>query len=127
MDTRPLDVRTVPLCGGVIQGQGQPGGPLEQRPDHLGQETPGDAVGLLAGGSDGDVAGLKPVAELGRPDPGGDGPPTPSDDSPEKRRASLEADRRSRAAASQENHWHGTGVGCEDVMAGSVRDDRQVW
>ena len=34
MDTRPLDVRTVPLCGGVIQGQGQPGGPLEQRPDH---------------------------------------------------------------------------------------------
>ena len=58
--------------------------PLEQRPDHLGQEASGDAIGPLAGGGDGGVAGLELVAELGRPDPGGDGPPAPGQDGAEE-------------------------------------------
>ena len=36
-------------------------------------------------------------------------------------------DRRSKAVASRENHWHGAGRGCEDVMVGSVQGDRLVW
>ena len=84
MDAGPLDVRPVPLRRGVVQGEGQPRGPLEQRPDHLGQEASGDAIGPLAGGGDGDVAGLEPIAELGRPDPGGDGPPAPGQDGAEE-------------------------------------------
>src|SRR5947209_6606195 len=80
MDSRPLDVRPVPLRRCVIQGEGQPRGPLEQRADDFDQETSGDAVGPLAGGRDGDVAGLILAAELGRPDPGGDGPASPGKD-----------------------------------------------
>ena len=33
----------------------------------------------------------------------------------------------SRTKARRENHWHRAGSGCEDVMAGSVRDDRLAW
>jgi hypothetical protein len=40
---------------------------------------------------------------------------------PRNRRASLGVDRRSSAAASQENHWHGAGVRCEDVIGGRLR------
>src|SRR5207249_1326376 len=40
---------------------------------------------------------------------------------PRKSRTSRGAERGSRADASRENQWHGPGVGCEDVMAGSVR------
>jgi hypothetical protein len=40
--------------------------------------------------------------------------------------ASRAAVRRSRTEASRENHWHGTVVGCEDVIGvGSVRGVRQ--
>ena len=79
-------------------------------------------IGPLACGRDGDVAGLELAAELGRPDPGGDAPPAPGQDRPEGTAwASLGAERRSRAAASHENHWHGAGVGCEDVIGGRLR------
>jgi transposase-like protein len=47
---------------------------------------------------------------------------------PRNSRASLGAERRSTAAASHENHWHGAGVGCEDVIgAGSGRGVGLVW
>ena len=84
MHAGPLDVRPVSLRRGVVQGEGQPLGPRQQRPDHLGQQASGDAIGPLAGGGDGDVAGLVPIAELGRPDPGRDGAPAPGQDRPEE-------------------------------------------
>ena len=37
------------------------------------------------------------------------------------RRASLGAERRSRTAARRSNHWHGTGIGCEDVIGCRLR------
>ncbi|MEJ7640041.1 MAG: hypothetical protein WKF75_19255 [Singulisphaera sp.] len=96
--------------------------------DHLGQEATGDAVGPLAGGGDGDVAGLILTAELGRPDPGGDGPPAPGQDGAEEQQGEPGAERRSRAAASQGNHWHGAAVGCEDAIGGRLRSGVwQVW
>jgi hypothetical protein len=58
--------------------------PLDQRPDHLGEEASDDAVGPLAGDRDGDVAGWILTAELGGPDPGGDGPPAAGEDGPEE-------------------------------------------
>jgi hypothetical protein len=82
MDSRPLDVRPVPLRRGVVQGEGQPSGPLEQRADYFDQETSGEAVGPLAGGGYREIAGLILTAELGCPDPGGDGPPVPGQDRP---------------------------------------------
>ena len=43
-------------------------------------------------------------------------------------KASRGADRRSRAEASRENHWHGAGVECEDVIGGRLRSGCQaVW
>ncbi len=84
VDAGPLDVRPVPLRRGVVEGEGQPRGPREQRPDHFDQQASGDAVGPLAGGRDGDVAGRILVAELGRPDPGGDGPASPGQDGAEE-------------------------------------------
>jgi hypothetical protein len=58
MHAGPLDVWAIPFRRGIVQGEGQPRGPLEERPDYLGQEASGDAIGPLAGGRDGDVAGL---------------------------------------------------------------------
>ena len=84
VDACPLDVRPVPLGRRVVQGEGQPRGPLEQRPDHVEQQASGDDVGLLPGGGHGDVAGLEPIAELGRPDPGRDGAPAPGQDGAEE-------------------------------------------
>ncbi len=84
MDAGPLDVRPVPLRPGVVQGKSQPRGPLEQRPDDLGQQASGNAVGPLASGRDGDVAGLILAAEPGRPDPASDGPTAPGQDGPEE-------------------------------------------
>jgi hypothetical protein len=84
MDAGPLDVRTIPLGGGVVEGEGQPRGPLEQRADDFKQEASGDDVGPLTGGGHGDLAGLESVAELGRPDPGRDGTPAPGQDGPEE-------------------------------------------
>src|SRR5262249_20304288 len=46
---------------------------------------------------------------------------------PKNSKASLGADRRSREEARRANHWHGTGVGCEDVLASSVQGDRLAW
>jgi hypothetical protein len=47
---------------------------------------------------------------------------------PRNNRASRGEDRRSRAEASRENHWHGAGIGCEDVIGGRLRSDVwQVW
>ena len=84
-------------------------------------------LGLLAGRRDGGVAGAELVAQPGGPDPAGDGPPAAGQDGAEEQQGEPGADRRSRAAASRENHWHGAGSGCEDVMAGSVRGDRLAW
>ncbi len=84
MDACPLDVRPVPLRRGIVEDEGQPRGPLQQRPDHLGQEASGDAFDPLAGGGDGDVATLILAAELGRPDPGGDGSPALGQDGSEE-------------------------------------------
>jgi hypothetical protein len=85
VDAGPLDVRPVTPRRGVVQSEGEPFGPLDQGFDYLGQEPPGDAIGPLAGGGDGDVAGLEPVAELGRPDPGRDGTPAAGQDRPEEK------------------------------------------
>jgi hypothetical protein len=84
MHAGPLDVRPIPLGRRVVQGEGQPSGTLEERPDHLGEEASGDAIGPLAGGGDGEITGLIAVAELGRPDPGRDGPSTPGEDGTEE-------------------------------------------
>ncbi len=84
MHAGPLDVRPEPLRRGVVQGEGQPRGPGQQGPDHLDEEAPGDVIGPLAGGGDGEVAGLVLAAELGGPDPTGDGPPAPGQDGPEE-------------------------------------------
>jgi hypothetical protein len=36
MDPSPQDVRTIPLGRGVVEGESQTRGPLEERPDDLG-------------------------------------------------------------------------------------------
>jgi hypothetical protein len=84
-------------------------------------ELPGDAIGPLAGGGDGGVAGAELVAQLGGSNPGGDGPLAPGQDRPEEHKGEPGADRRSRAEASRENHWHGADIGCEDVIGGRLR------
>ena len=84
MHAGPLDVRSVPLRRGVIQGEGQTRGPRQQRADDFNQKTSGDVVGPLAGGRDGAVAGLIPAAEIGRPDLGGDSPAPQGKDGPEE-------------------------------------------
>ena len=84
MDVRPLDVRPVPRRRGIIQGEDQPRVSLGERPDHLGQGTPCNAIGSLAGGRDGGVAGAELVAELRGADPTGDGPPASGEDGPEE-------------------------------------------
>ncbi len=83
MDTGPFDVRTVPLNRGIVHGQNQPPGPGDQRLDDLGQEASSDAVGPLVGGRDGGVTGAELAAELRGSNPGGDGPPAPSEDGAE--------------------------------------------
>ena len=67
------------------------------------------------------------VTQPGGPDPTGDGSPAAGQDGAEEQPARPGAERRSSAEASRENHWHGAGIGCEDVMAGSVRGDGLVW
>ena len=88
----------------------------------LANQTRRDVVGLLPGRRHGGVAGTELVAEFDRPDPVGDGPPALGQDGAKKSIARLRAVRRSRTDAIRENHWHGTVVGCEDVIAvGSVQ------
>src|SRR5262245_2029438 len=84
MDYGPLDVRPVTPGRGVVQGECQPLGRGNQRSDRLQEQAGGDAIGPLAGGGDGGVAGLEPVAELCRPDPTGHGPPAPGQYGPEE-------------------------------------------
>src|SRR4051812_12924456 len=71
MHAGPLDVRPVALRRGVVYGEGQPRGLLEQRPDYLGQQASGDAIGPFDGGGDGGGAGAKHGSEVRGPEPGG--------------------------------------------------------
>ena len=85
VDAGPLDVRPVPLASGCRPGRGSAASaPLSSGRTTSVSEASGDAVGPLAGGRDGGVAGLELVAELGRPDPGGDGPPAAGQDGAEE-------------------------------------------
>ncbi len=81
---RPLDVRPVPLCRGVVQGEGEPFGPGHQWLDRLHDQARGDAVTLLAGRRHGGVAGLELVTEFGGADPTGDSSPTARQESAEE-------------------------------------------
>jgi hypothetical protein len=61
------------------------------------------------------------VAQPGRPDPIRHDSPAAGEDGPTSNHARRGADRGSRTDARSENQWHGGGIGCEDVMAGSAR------
>ena len=127
VDAGPLDVRPVPLRRRVVQGERQPLGPAHQRLDHRQHEVGGDRLGLLPGRRDGRVARPELVAEPGGADPTGDRPPAAGQDGAEEQQGepgcgpAVEGGRESGEPLAR------AGVGCEDVMAGSVRGDRLVW
>jgi hypothetical protein len=79
-----LDVRPVAIGRRVVEGERQPRAAGDQRPDRREAQERGDAIGPLAGRRDGGVAGAELVAQPGRPDPGGDGPPAAGQDGPEE-------------------------------------------
>ncbi|WP_020467602.1 hypothetical protein [Singulisphaera acidiphila] len=116
-----------PHAASLRRDELQPASPFDQGRDHLGQEPPGDAIGPLSCGGDGGVAGLEPIAELGCPDPGVTVRRPWARTAPRNSRASRGGGPAVECRGESGEPLARASIRCEDVMAGSVRDDRLAW
>ena len=86
MNTGPLNVWTIPLCGCVVQRESQPIVLSHEWLDHCDQQLSSDLVCLLADRRDGYITRAELLAQTGGADPTGDGPATASEHRAEKQK-----------------------------------------
>jgi hypothetical protein len=122
-----LHIRNVASRRRVVDCERKPARSGRQRRDDLGQQWSRDVIGPFARCRDGCIAGVESVAQARGADPRRNGATAKDQHSLDEQQDEPRAERRSSAAARVAHHWHGAGMGCEDVMARSVPDDGLVW